>query len=260
MEYKVQYLHVQQSSTETLVLCRTCSSCFLTRYNGGQMPLCSVCEKYLNWNEFTESWSSLISHIRNLHPSFPIEALQDWPCKSWGMSSFPSKQVTGQERNGPLGLLHLQRGQQLQSPTTPPVRKIRSRLRDCQPTCSSPRRAGRPSARGGRASGPQGSPAAQEEFLRSKLTTWENLHLISRFSSGLWCESPTSGQIRAWNSTSYHINSTHTSSVRDNKVFIISDNEHEHKESWFKGPKLKLVSNITAEGRLKVEVVMGEKN
>lgn len=39
----------------------------------------------------------------------------DWPRKSWGTSSFPSKHVTPQERSGPLGLLHLRQNQQLTS-------------------------------------------------------------------------------------------------------------------------------------------------
>ena len=29
------------------------------------------------------------------------------PCKSWGMSSFPSKHVTPQDKKGTSGLLHL---------------------------------------------------------------------------------------------------------------------------------------------------------
>lgn len=53
---------------------------------------------------------------------------------------------------------------------------------DYLPTCSSPPRAGRPSAQEGRASARLGSPAAQAEFLRLTRATGENRRLTSHFS------------------------------------------------------------------------------
>lgn len=66
------------------------------------------------------------------------------------------------------------------------IQWLNTEWHSCQLTCSSPQRAGRPSGQEGRASGLQGSPAAQEEFLRSNSSTWESRHQISCFSSGCW--------------------------------------------------------------------------